>query len=281
MSVTCTEKINGRNIIDGVSKSATISYILQGIKGESDTFQDLEDAAHAALLATSPETWPIGGSDVPRQSRQIEDVFVDENGTRAIWEGTVTYSFQTQRTAGNSVYQFDTGGHTEHVNQSIATVNKYAPTGETAPDHNRAIGVSGDNIQGVDVPKPSYNFSEVHYMDDTTVNSLKSTWADLTGSVNSSTFAGFPAGEVLFQGASGTKRGNAADWEITFKFSRKPNATGLSVGNITGIEKKGWDYLWVQYENAEDATAKRIKKIPMAVYVEQVLPTGDLNNLGI
>jgi hypothetical protein len=42
------------------------------------------------------------------------------------------------------------------------------------------------------------------------------------------------------------------DWEIPFKFAASPNATDLTVGDITGIEKKGWEYLWVRYADAED-----------------------------
>jgi hypothetical protein len=58
---------------------------------------------------------------------------------------------------------------------------------------------------------------------------------------------------VLFLGASGSQRGTE-DWEITFSFAASPNATGLTVGDITGIEpKKGWEYLWVRYADAEDA----------------------------
>ena len=42
-----------------------------------------------------------------------------------------------------------------------------------------------------------------------------------------------------------------------------------TVGSISGIAKHGWDYLWVQYGEDVDSSAKiRIKK-PVAAYVEQ------------
>jgi len=50
---------------------------------------------------------------------------------------------------------------------------------------------------------------------------------------------------------------------------RQPDVTGLSVGNIVGIAKKGWEYLWVRYQDAEDAAAKALVKKPVAVYVER------------
>jgi hypothetical protein len=59
----------------------------------------------------------------------------------------------------------------------------------------------------------------------------------LTGRVNNSAFKGFAAGECLFLGAAGTKRASG-DWEITFRFAASPNVTGLTIGDITGIDKK-------------------------------------------
>ena len=88
------------------------------------------------------------------------------------------------------------------------------------------------------------------------------------------------AGECLFLGASGSKRGEE-DWEITFRFAASPNRTGITVGDITGIAKKGWEYLWVRYADAEDAAAKALVKKPVAVYVEKVYEDGDFSGLGI
>ena len=102
----------------------------------------------------------------------------------------------------------------------------------------------------------------------------------LTGRVNSAPYKGFQAGECLFLGASGSKRGEE-DWEISFRFAASPNKTGLSVGDIGGIDKKGWEYLWVRYADAEDPAAKSIVKRPAAVYVEQVYEYGDFSGLGI
>jgi hypothetical protein len=98
--------------------------------------------------------------------------------------------------------------------------------------------------------------------------------------VNDTEFRGRAAGEVLFLGATGAKRGRG-DWEITFRFAASPNATGIAIGDITGIAKNGWDYLWVLYEEQEDSTAKALVKYPKAVYVEEVYPEGDFDALEI
>ena len=79
---------------------------------------------------------------------------------------------------------------------------------------------------------------------------------------------------------AGSQRG-ANDWEMSFRFASSENKTGLTVGEITGIAKKGWEYMWVRYANAEDSTAKALIKKPIAVYIEKVYEDGDFSQLGI
>jgi hypothetical protein len=110
----------------------------------------------------------------------------------------------------------------------------------------------------------------------------------LTGKVNSTGFwitirgdrYQFAAGECLFLGASADES-TASDFvDITYRFAASPNRTGITVGDITGISKKGWEYLWVRYADAEDATAKAIVKKPVAAYVEKVYEVGDFSAIG-
>ncbi len=102
----------------------------------------------------------------------------------------------------------------------------------------------------------------------------------MSWTVNSIAWRGFAIGEVLFEGASGSKR-NQDDWELTFKFAASPNAGGLAIGDITGIVKRGWDYLWVRYADQVDSSAEALVKRPLAVYVEQVYKYTDFTNLGL
>ena len=91
----------------------------------------------------------------------------------------------------------------------------------------------------------------------------------------------------LFLGLSFAKRvwttltGPDDDWEISFRFAGSPNVMNLTVGPVTGVSKKGWEYLWVRYETVEDAAAKRLVQRPAAVYVEKVYESGDFGALGI
>ena len=181
-----------------------------------------------------------------------------------------------------SSFAFDTGGGTMHRNQSLKTVSKVP---NDAPDFNGAIEVDNEgNVNGVDVTMPVLNFTETHVMKGSRVStSYKKSVAALTGTVNRSGFRGFSAGEVLFLGASGTKRGkkNDSPWEITFRFAVSPNQSSLQVGKLKVSNKRGCDYLWVRYADKVAENKKNVIKEPVAAYVEQVYPEGDFGNLGL
>jgi hypothetical protein len=263
MSIAVHEKWESRETTEGESPSVDLVYIIRG------TDDDL--AAKEALAEASPVFY----DGLVRQSLHIERVAED------IWEGSARYGPLQPRQTGDSTYQFDTGGGTQHITQSLQTVGRYAPPGKTAPDFQGAIGVTHDNVEGVDITVPVYNFSETHYLSDAAVTpAYKATLFFLTGKVNGGPFRGFQMGEVLFLGASGSKRGTE-DWEITFRFAASPNVAGLVVGDIGGISKRGWEYLWVRYADAEDMASGTLVKRPIAAYVEQVYPYGDFGGLGI
>ncbi|MCK4343502.1 MAG: hypothetical protein KAY37_17450 [Phycisphaerae bacterium] len=78
------------------------------------------------------------------------------------------------------------------------------------------------SVEGVDIAVPVYHFSETHYLPDAIVSpAYRGTLFSLTGKVNGGAFKGFAAGECLFLGAAGAKRGSG-DWEITFRFAASP-----------------------------------------------------------
>lgn len=79
----------------------------------------------------------------------------------------------------------------------------------------------------------------------------------------------------------GERPGRVKGWEITYRFAGSPNRTGLTVGPIVGINKKGWEYMWVRYADSEDTVAKAIVKKPAAAYIERVYDEGNFSLLGI
>lgn len=269
MPIVVEERFESRSTVAGKSPSVELRYWIKG------TDDDL--AARDALETAAPTEY----DGLVRQDVQIEPQ------GHELWDGTVRYavpSFGGLQT-GESVFSFDTGGGTRHVTQSRQTILRKAPPGQTAPDFKGAIGVTDTGVEGVDIVVPVYNFSETHYLPEGQVTQgYKLTLFGLTGKVNNGSFRGFAAGEVLFLGASGSKRvapGGTQDWEVTFRFAASPNATGLKVGDITGISKKGWEYLWARYADRTDDDAKALVKRPIAAFVERVYDAGNFGGLGI
>jgi hypothetical protein len=265
------ETPESRRTTDG--ESPTTELRLQ-VSGTDDEF-----LAKTALLGYVPVIW----NGLLRSSASLEPIDGE------LWDATVQYGKKKSPEIGDCEVSWDTGGGTQHITQAILTVGKYAPSGMTAPENYGCIGLKDDgSVDGVDIVVPSFNWSERY-----TVNPAMVTWAYavtcayLTGRVAQAPFRGFAVGEVKFMGATCTARltGTAAQpelrTEMTYRFSASPNATNLTVGEITGIAKKGWEYLEVLYERKEDPTAKRMAARPVACYVHQVSLWGNLGSLGI
>ncbi|MCL2641662.1 MAG: hypothetical protein FWD53_12510 [Phycisphaerales bacterium] len=264
---TVTEKFESRQATMGDNESVELVY---NIAGSDDDAEIRSDLLHAS---------PVWFCNLIRQSATVEPV------GPLLWEGKVKYGpRQRQPPTGESTFSFETSGGTQHLSQSIQTVGRYPGN---APDCGGAIGVTHDSVEGVDITIPIYQFSETHYIAALLVtNAYKGTLFRLTGKVNNAAFRGCAAGECLFLGANGSQRIKGetevdGDWEITFKFAASPNATGLVVGTITGINKKGWEYMWVRYEDREDDAANVLVKKPVAVYIEKVYEEGNFAQLGI
>ena len=277
MPVTIHEAFDSRAATVGKNDEATLRYIVQGT--DDDT----------AVRTTVDATAPADYKGLDQQDYEMRPL----GGTpgKEVWEVEVSYSNGTtqkepERTqnppqTGDSSFSFNTGGGTQHISQSLATIASYkaAANPNNPPDNKQAIGVHGDQVDGVDIVVPVLNFAETHYLALGTVTATYvKNLARLTGTVNDAAFKGFDAGEVLFLGASGSQRGDQ-DWEIAFNFAANENVTGISVGDITGIDKQGFHYLWVRYVEVEDQN--HLTKRPEYVYVEQVYQSRDFSLLGI
>ncbi|HEX4131470.1 MAG TPA: hypothetical protein VHZ24_15630 [Pirellulales bacterium] len=204
-----------------------------------------------------------------------------------LFDGAARYGTRERKQPGEAEFSFDTGGGTQHISNSLSTTGKFAPAGQTAPDYKQLIGVTADSVEGVDVQVPAFSYTVTRYMasGDLSTGYVSSLYS-LTGCVNTDTVnlnvdgvqLTFNAGELLFMGASGRKRGQD-DWEVTLHFSGSQNRTNFTVGDITIASKLGWEYLWIRYEDRVDANAKKIVKVPIAAYVEKVYHENALSGL--
>jgi len=274
MAVTCEPKYKGLTITK--DQSAEQQYV---IRGTADY-----DEALAILDATAP----MFVGTMVRQSIDADEDHVDEiHPDTCIWVGTARYgnpsasSSGSPPATGDSFFSFDTSGGTQHITVSRQTVGAFG-TGANVNDYGKAVGWENDSIQGTDITVPVYTWAETHYLPDSIVTlGYRGSLFALTGRTNNASFKGMAAGECLFLGAAGSQRGSGEDWEINFRFAGSPNATGLSIGSITGIAKKGWEYLWVAYDKQENGTLKKIVPVPKQVYVERVYEEGDFSILEI
>ena len=235
-----------------------------------------------AALAGTPSV-DVDGWTLDQVVPSIDEV--DEG----LWTGNLEYSHRGgQRTdhatedlaePDDSEFSFDFSPEQVKVNYS----RNQTKFGADAPDMGGAINVDVKGVpQGTEIIIPRGVYTETKIFDSATVTQ---TWVTdrgkMVGKVNSNGgFKGFAAGELLLQQFAGRKRGSG-DWAITFAFGISENETNLTVAGITGVNKPGWDYLWVKYEQEKDAAANRLKPIAIGVYVDEVYPRGDLSTLGV
>lgn len=266
MPVTFEERFKSRHTIEGPNPSVELLYVAYG----SDDDVEIKTEAIAQL--------PAAHDSKPLQTIDMEQ---ESNG---VWFLTLTYAYSSgafRLPTGGSAFSFDSTGGTRRITQSLQTISSHAPPGQTPPSFNGAINVSDDGVEGVDVPDPVWSFQEIRIVDIADVDAaFLAAIYGLTATTNNDVFQGYARGEVLFLGATGQQRGED-DVEIVYHFRASPNVSDLAVGQITGIAKKGWEYLWVRYTETEDSGAGSIVRRPSSAYVERVFNEGDFSLLGL
>lgn len=199
------------------------------------------------------------------------------------FECEATYATRN-REPGQWSWDGDTTGETVQVTISKESIRRYgvgvsseagSASASNIPKHNGAIGVEADGtITGTSqvIPALRFNVQYKYPPGVVTPAHLKYIY-NLTGKVNSANFLAWSAGEVLFLGGRLTA-GDQVESTAHFSFAMSPNATGLSFGSITGVDKKGWEYCWLSYAFSTSAT--RLSRNPEFAYVERIYDTTDL-----
>ena len=259
MTIEVSEKWESRDLVVSDAPSADLLFLAKGTDDSS--------AAATAVLGVAPPLWnlsPLKSLNVGRLSEDAWEVKVhyDSGGGPKKDDDTFTYSFDT------------TGGHVR-IFQSLETVHSYPELGQLfAPEFNGAIGVTDTAVEGCEIDVPVYNWSETWYVPAANVTgAYKAGIFALIAKTNDAAFRGFQRGEVLFRGARGSLR-KADQLELAFNFSASQNVTNRTIGTITGIDKRGWEYIWCRYEKRKDDKSKRMVTVPIAVYVERVPASG-------
>lgn len=237
-------------------------------------------------VADSTIAWGLVNAASPATLAGLvkQDVSVEELGG-GLWDGTVQYGTLEAGEDGDTTWSFDIGTQNLHITQAIAHVATY---GAADCDHKGAIGVrkdgNGQTVDGCDVFIPVFTWEETRYVSYALVNTKAwiRTMEGLVATINQAPFRAWAKGELLLLGISGAKRGEQAV-PVTYKFASSRTRTGMTIGSgdgaITGVDKEGWAYLWIEYEQKDNTT--QLTSRPKAVHVEQVYQYGDWDNLGL
>lgn len=286
---TIEEAFESGSLAQGSEKRGERVFLVFGV--EYPQTSSTEADVMTAVVDFAPTTF----DSMPLRVVSVEPV------SNTIWKATAAYSPTEDSPPpeySGFLTTFSTTGATERVYTAIdqGRLNLTSENPLDAVDYGLQVNVSNDGeVQGVDIVVPRMEFNETHFIADSTVtDAYIKTLANMTSTVNSSSFRGFDAEEVLFLGASGAKRPAEGDWEITFAFAASPNRN-LTVSEILGysvaygsnfIPKKGHEFFWVSHEKStsfDDSGEPTglITSEPVAAYVSKVYRTADFSALGI
>jgi len=206
---------------------------------------------------------------------------------------------------------FTTEGGSAHITDAVGSSGNTYGEHVTQVDSNDPgpssfygrIGWNGETAEGVDVTRPAYSFTlkkkvSAAYLDSyitasATVFGSALTYRQIlvamTGSVNSDTFKGWSAGNVLFEGVSSTPSVEYDDSNpqpvgsgseqyyipytlyhtLTFKFRCNFGRTGMPVAGTT-VNKEGFQYLWIYSKKQDDSSTGVTLEYPQTVVVNDV-----------
>lgn len=274
MAVTVSEAAESRSQRDGLNPSAELVFIASGTSDENTAINAVKDqlTTYRGLWPNEVSLEPLGfGSDgLPNRFRSVVTYGPVPGGIGVGDDDDIPPTFSAE---------FSTESVT--IQQGLAVVNTYPAPTYTAGNFLGAINVTSDGVQGVEIEVPVFSFSLSWTIPtENFTTSYQATVARLVGCINNSTWRGFQAKEVRFDGlsVSGTIGERTS---LTWRFSVSPNVSGLEIGSITGITKAGWDYLWCYYVDNEDPDAKFLIKKPIQVTVNQVYPLANFLALGL
>lgn len=270
MPITVKEKFGRRR----TPKTRERAYEVRGT--------DDDDAALAAMIAYAPAT--LNGYPLLEDQCEVEE---SEGVVGGLFIGWARYGQEEGGSGtpaiGDDEYGFEIGAGSYTIYESKATVLGYTASGEASaqPNLNGLINVDADGtVNGVQVPPGTPQILTRSYGLNASLftESYYRTLCGLVYHKNAGSFLGFDAGEVLFLGASGTKRGDVVSMQ--YRFGVELNWSGYSVHPLfSPVTKQGWDYWWVYYEDREDTTAKRLLPKPIAGFVERIFDAGNFGLL--
>ena len=250
------------------------------VRGPTD-----EIDAEAVLLGAIPQAIAVPGRDF---SLELGSYKVREKGPR--WfEATTTYVEPADPTGGAEEKEtlrlsFNISTETEHITQSLKTVNWCVRDGATRLNTMGVIGQTPDlEAQDCDIltAKLSIDYTTYYPQRYVTFDWVRSL-SRVVAHPNDAKYKGFNVGELMLVGVSGAYRQLLKDWEISYSFLTSPTVRDLVIDGLgTVTEKIGFDYLWIRYEKFMHPSNKLTLQRPLQANVERVYTFVDYRVLGI
>ncbi len=311
MAVELIETTESRDFrLDAASAEGTWRYVAR-VTSEADP----EAALDVAVRATAPFFWnglarqsiqatPRGGGvytvEVPyrieRPNTSAPDPIAGGGAGTGPGGGAASSTPPTPGSDNDPIgpnVTLEIGGRPPKLLTSLATLDSgglgpVAPPGALvpAPDHKRSINVVDGEVEGVEIDDPASVLTMTYKFDSVVWGTVRR-WQSMVWKTNNGTWRRFARREVAFIGASLSTTDDARV-SATFRFGLRPETT-IAAGKLRddGTNKlpqyavtfRGWDYLWVSFEERVDAN--RTVRRPKFFYVEQVLEEEDFLLLGI
>jgi hypothetical protein len=236
----------------------TLEYMAWG----SDDSDEIEDA----IAAFAPSEY--GGLFITGYTQRPRD------NNAGVFDAVVTYG--PAPTDDAPEFSFELAMTTSHITVPLERISTYGTV-----DNLPGIGFDADKgYEGTDIQVPVFTWRETIVRSDALINNayFGQLMQCAANPVNIVGYRGFAPGEVLYMGASGSKK-VIGKMSISHSFGASPNRTGLSVGMIGGITKSGWDYMWATYEKNTDPDSHAIVETPRGVYVDRVYGRSNFSSL--
>ncbi len=256
---------------NGKYTSIEVQYLVFGVSTEEDALSAVHDKAPAESKGL-----PLDSIEI--DTRETNDTF----RVNAIYreEDTTVDDSSGEEDDETPTESFDCGGGTKHLLYSFGQRKVYGDK-----DAGGAIGwngKSGDDceIAGVDVPTAQLRETYTKPMKISKLTTaFKRKVAALVGKVNSGSFKGWNAGEVLFLGMSySTPAKKAKKVTVSFNFAIQPNESGVKIAGRS-VTKKGFEYVWAISKTVASSGTPKLEV--EGIYVDQVCEYASFSGLGL
>ena len=187
---------------------------------------------------------------------------------------------------GDEWWSFNFQGQSIHAEIAL----DQEPFGAKPPKTGLTVGLQqDDSITGYDKIVPAGSLSVKKWQTTLSGTDIRNIYL-AQGRINSTTFYGFQAGELLYIGASFAKPSTGGLYEIVHNFAIETNAEASDLPTFTNPDgttftitsgKKGHEYLWDQTTYTKNGTTKQKDVASAGAYVAQVYNTSTFSNLNL